>query len=84
MSCMGNVSIDIRKYDWFEIFRDRLDDEDRKELDALAVRVNEYQGAVAVSGYDFPNYALMLSFKMEEHKDLKQMQREMTERGIEV
>ena len=47
---MTNSQLDIRKYDWFELFRDGLDDDDRKELDAFAVRVNEHRAAIAVAG----------------------------------
>lgn len=84
MPHMGNASLDIRKYDWFKIFRDGLDEDDRKELDALTAKVNEHRAAIAVSRYEFPEYVVMLSFMMEEHKDLKRLQREMAERGIEV
>jgi len=77
--CMDNSQLDIRKYDWFEHFRDSLDDEDRKELDAFASRVNEHRAAIAVAGYDFPEYVVMLSFMMEEHKDLNRLQRGIAE-----
>jgi hypothetical protein len=70
----------IRKYDWFELFRDRLDDKDRKELDALVVRVNEHQASIAVADHPFSNYVMMQPFILEEHKDLKQQQRENAER----
>jgi len=76
---MDNSQLDIRKYDWFEHFRDSLDDEDRKELDAFASRVNEHRAAIAVAGYDFPEYVVMLSFMMEEHKDLNRLQRGIAE-----
>ena len=72
---MDNSQLDIRQYDWFELFRNSLDEEDRKELDAFAARVNEHRAAIAVAGYDFPEYVVMLSFMLEEHKDLNRLQR---------
>ena len=78
---MENSQLDIRKYDWFELFRESLDEDDRKELDAFAARVNEHRAAIAVAGYDFPEYVVMLSFMMEEHKDLKRLRREIAELG---
>ena len=59
ISAMANSQLDIRKYDWFELFRDSLDDDDRNELDTLAVRVNEHQASIAVAGHPFPNYVVM-------------------------
>jgi len=50
-------------------------------LDAFAARVNEHKAAIAVAGYDFPEYVVMLSFMMEEHKDLKRLQIEVAELG---
>ena len=78
---MTNSQLDLRQYDWFELFREYLDDEDRKELDTFAARVNEHRAAIAVAGYDFPEYVVMLTFMLEEHKDLKRLQREIAELG---
>ena len=50
---MDNSQLDIRNYDWFTLFRDTLDDADRKELDAFVVRVNEHQASIAVAGHPF-------------------------------
>jgi hypothetical protein len=47
---------------------DILDGGDRKELDALVVLVNEHRVSIVVAGYPFPNYVVMLSFVLEEHK----------------
>lgn len=71
---MGNSQLDIRKCDWFEIFRDGLDEDDRKELETLVVQANEHRALIAVAGHPFPNYVVMLSFMLEEHKDLKRLQ----------
>jgi hypothetical protein len=69
MPIMENSYLDIRKHGWFEIFRDGLDNEDRKELDALAVRVNTHHASIAVAGHPFPNYVVMLSFMLENYKE---------------
>ena len=76
---MPNSHLDIRQFDWFTLFRNSLDDDDREELDALVVRVNEHQASIAVADYPFPNYVMMLSFMLEEHKELKRLEREIAE-----
>ncbi len=68
---MDNSQFDIRQFDWFELFRENLDYEDRKELDALAARANKHRAAIAVAGHPFQDYVLMLSFMLDAYKELR-------------
>lgn len=46
---MEKSQLGIRQYGWFDLLCDSLDEHDRKELDALLVRVIERQAAIAVA-----------------------------------
>ena len=79
---MTNSQLDLRQYDWFALFRDSLDDEDREQLDALVVRVNDHQASIATAGHPFPNYVVMLAFMLEEHYELKRLKRKIAKLGL--
>lgn len=79
---MENPKLDIRKYDWFEIIRNGLDEDDRNELEAFVTRINEHLAAIAIAGHPFPNYVVMRSYMLKKHKEPKRLRREITG-GIE-